>query len=281
MKIGGIIPTIRPDKKIKIIWDLVIILIISLYFYIIPMQLSFDMFYDDELEYFFQKHYVNPSLASFLVIFPEMLLIIDTLLKFITGFYENGIVIEDKISIIHHYLRTGLVFDILSYLPVLVQSIMKQVFPQIMEILKFFQLLMFFKIKRVKMAIFNYEEIIASNGKHDFLLTFCKMMYVIIFITHLNACIWHAIAYFNPGVSWLDFNGFRQDYWTERYIYSFYWAISMFATIGFGEKISPRNCIECMMGGLILIISVLLIGYCINSMKQLLDMMSVQENEYK
>ena len=281
MKLGSFIPTIRPDKKLKIAWDLVIILIIGLYFYIIPMQLSFDMFYDDELEYFFHKHHLNQTLANFLVIFPEMLLITDTLLKFITGFYENGIVIEDKISIVHHYLKNGIIFDILSYLPVLAQSIVKKIFPEFGEILKFFQLLMFFKIKRVKTAIFNYEEIIASNGKHDFLLSFCKMMYVIIFITHLNACIWHAIAFFGAENTWLDYFGFREDHWTERYIYSIYWAISMMATIGFGEKISPRNTIECIVGGIILIISVLVFGYCINSMKQLLDMMSVQENEYK
>ena len=248
------------------------------------MQLSFDMFYDDELEGFFHKHHFNEKLVKFLILFPEIMLIIDTLLKFITGFYENGVVVVDKLSIIQHYLKTGLIFDILSYLPILIQSIVREFFPGLSIILKSFQLLMFFKIKRVKTAISNYEELIASNGKHDFLLSFGKIIYVIIFITHLNACMWHAIAYFYPSEScctWLDFNDLRASSWVSRYIFSFYWAISMMATIGFGEKISPRNDLECIFGGIILIISVLLFGYCINSMKQLLDMMSIKENEYK
>ena len=248
------------------------------------MQLSFDMFYDEQLEEFFHEHMINHKLASFLVIFPEFLLIIDTFLKFITGYYENGVIVTKKLEIIHHYFKKGLLFDILSYLPILMQSVVKTFFPEWGLSLKFFQLLMFFKVKRVKTAVNNYEEIIASNGKRDFLLSFLKMMYVIVFITHLNACIWHSIAYFSPFEScctWLDFNGLRQNKWADRYIISFYWAISMMATIGFGEKIIPRNMAEYALGGLILIISVLLFSFCINSMKQLLDMMASKENEYK
>ena len=55
----------------------------------------------------------------------------------------------------------------------------------------------------------------------------------------------------------------------------------MMATIGFGEKISPRNSLECVGGVFILIVSVLLFGYCINTMKQILDMWSKEEQEYK
>ena len=248
------------------------------------MQLSFDMFYDDELEITFHKYDFNAHLAEFLIIFPEIMLIMDTLSKCITGYYENGVVVEDKVLIIHHYLKTGFIFDILSYLPIFMQSLVKAIFPQISLLLKCFQLLMFFKVKRVKIAISTYEEIIASNGKHDFFLKFIRMMYVIIFITHLNACIWHAVAYFYPSdicCTWLDYSELKSAHWVTRYIYSFYWSISLMATIGFGEKISPQNSFECLIGIGILIISVLLFGYCINSMKQLLDMMSKEENEYK
>ena len=249
------------------------------------MQICFDMFYDDELEKLFEEYELNHNLVSFIIIFPEMMLIIDTLLKFITGFYENGIVVEEKSKILHHYIKKGLIFDCLSYIPVITQGFFREKYPWIGSILKELQLLMFFKIKRVKIAILNFEEITASNGKHDYLLSFFRLMYVILFITHLNACVWHAFAYFHPDkdhiITWLDSSGLKETSWIVRYLYSFYWAISMMATIGFGEKISPSNKIECAGGILILIVSVLLFGYCINSMKQILDMMSKQENEYK
>ena len=248
------------------------------------MQLCFDMFYDDELEELFATHHMNHSLAQFIVLLPELMLIMDTIMKFFTGYYENGVVVEDKGMIFHHYIKKGLVYDILTYFPVLMQGILRKMVPWVGVIVKELQLLMFFKIKRVKVATLNYEEIIASNGKHDFVLSFVKLMYVILFITHLNACIWHAIAYFNPqadAFTWLDYSGLKESHWVIRYIYSFYWAISMMATIGFGEKISPRNSLECVGGVFILIVSVLLFGYCINTMKQILDMWSKEEQEYK
>ena len=249
------------------------------------MQLSFDMFYDDELEKIFEEIDMDYYLSSFIILIPEIILIIDSLLKFITGFYENGIIIEDRSEIVHHYLRKGLIFDCLSYIPVIIQGLFRKKYPCIGEIVKVLQLLMFFKLKRVQIAISNFEEIIASNGKHDYVLSFFKLMYVILFITHLNACVWHSFAYFHPDknkiITWLDYSGLKEAPWIVRYLYSLYWAVSMMATIGFGEKISPSNKIECAGGILILIVSVLLFGYCINSMKQILDIISKQENEYK
>jgi len=277
------IPIIRPDKKVKIIWDLIIIFMISFFFFVIPMQLCFDMFYDDEFEQLFKDYHLNSSLAFFIVFLPEIFLIFDTLLKFVTGYYENGVVVEDRGLIIHHYIKKGLVFDIVSYLPVLAQSVVKTYFPKISYILKIFQLLMFFKIKRVKIAVSNYEEIIASGGKHDYLLSACKLIYVIIFITHLNACFWHMTAFFYPGncCTWLDSSNLRNSHWGVRYINSFYWSISMMATIGTGDKTSPQNNVEIVVSTFIAVVSVFFFGYCINSMKQILDMMSKEENDYK
>ena len=278
------VPTVRPEHKYKIIWDLFIVIIIMCYFFIIPMQLSFDMFYHDELVDFFKNEEVSYKLANFLILLPEIMLIVDTSLKFITGFYQDGVVITEKWLIIEHYLRKGLIFDLLSYMPIIYEDWVKRNFPSLKIALKFVQLLMFFKVKRVNTAITNYEEMVASKGKNDFFFIFCKMFFVIIFITHLNACIWHAIAYFYPLDScctWLDYSGLKDSHWIVRYIYSFYWAISMMATIGFGERVSPRNSLECIIGVFILIISVLLFGYCINSMKQSLDLISKQDQEYK
>ena len=75
-----------PDRKAKVIWDTLVIFIICLFFCIIPLQLCFDIFYDDEIEEIFKKIELSHSLSVFIVSIPDILLIIDTLLKFITGF---------------------------------------------------------------------------------------------------------------------------------------------------------------------------------------------------
>ena len=50
----------------------------------------------------------------------------------------------------------------------------------------------------------------------------------------------------------------------------------MMGTIGFGEKISPS-----FVGIFIIITSIMAFGYCINTMKQILDLWSKEEQEYK
>lgn len=243
------------------------------------MQLAFDMFYDDEFQIIFNQ-YFNVKFTNFLIMIPEILLILDSLMKLITGFYENGVVVTDKTIIVHHYLKNELIYDIFSYIPSLMQGLLKEIFPNFNMILKFFQFLMFFKIKQMKTALSNYEEIIVSNGKRDFFLKIMKIIYVIIFIAHMNACIWHSIAYFYPSddcCTWLDFNGLKEASKVSRYIYSFYFAI----TIGFGGNITPQNEFECIFSAIILLISLQMFGYCVNSMKSIFDMVLKQENDYK
>ena len=252
------------------------------------MQLFFDVFYDDEIEEVFQYGNMNHYLSKFIVMLPEILLIFDTLLKCITGFYKDGIVVTEKSEIFSHYIHKGLLFDIFSYFPVIMQGIVRTNFPEQFAnhstIIKELQLLMFFKIKRVQVAISNYEEIIASKGNRGIMLSFFRMMYVVLFVTHLNACLWHGIAYYNPFSSmttWLDESNLKGEYWLIKYIYSFYWSITSVATIGYGEKISPQNSLEIVTCSFITIISLLLTCFCINSMKLIFDAMAKHENDYK
>ena len=275
-----------PDRKAKVFWDTLIIFIICIFFCIIPLQLCFDIFYDDEFEIIFEEHHMSYHLSVFVVSLPDILLIIDTLLKFITGFYEDGVVIVEKSKIFKHYLKKGLLFDILSYFPVIIQGIMRKNYPGYFEhhnfAIKVCQLLMFFKIKRVKTALLNFEEIITSHGGHDYILKIFRLIFVIFFIAHLNACLWHGVAYFNPNknaITWLDFFGLKDEYWFVRYLHSLSWSLSM-ATLNRNELI-PQTNFETGVSMIILMISLLLFGYSLNSMKIIHDLMKKQENENK
>ena len=255
----------------------------------IPMQLCFDVFYDDAIEEALIEHHINQHIAQFIVMIPEIFLILDTLLKFITGFYEDGVIVVDKKEIVKHYLKKGLIFDIFSYFPVITQGVLRKSYPTLFDeheiTIKYLQLMLFFKLKRVTIAINNFEEIISSKGGHDFILSAFRLLYVIFFVTHMNACIWHAVGYFNPEAesvnTWLKQSGIVNEHWLVKYLTCMYWSISTFATIGFDHKISPQNNLEMLAGVFILVVSVLIFAFSINSMKQILDMMSKEEKEYK
>lgn len=281
------IPVIKPNTKAKVLWDTLIIFTISLYFFIIPMQISFDFFYDDEFIIALHKIHISSGLAHFIVVIPELLIVIDTLLKFITGFYEDGVIVLEKSEIIKHYIKKGILLDAIAYVPVLLQTFLRQ---EIFDLfghplyIKLFQLLMFCKAKRVHTAISNFEEIISSNGQHDYVLSIFRLLYILLSITHLNACLWHAVAYFNPYKeipNWLSASNLEGEYWDIKYAYSIFWAVSLLVTIGFGEKITPQNKFECLFGVAVLMISIFLFGYCINQMRKIWDGMAQQEDEYK
>lgn len=212
---------------------------------------------------------------------PEILLIIDTSLKFFTGFYQNGIVIVDKVEIMSHYLRKGLIFDILAYFPIVAQSVIKDsMIGGIM--LKFFQLLIFCKIKRVQMIMTNFENIISLNGKHDYILNLVNLLYQIIFFTHIIACIWHGIAYYNnfDTVTWLDIGNIREMTCFPRYLHSLYWSVSVMITIT-NSHCSPQNNLELSFGVIIFLVSSIFFGFSLNSMREIFDKISKNDKEYK
>ena len=250
------------------------------------MQLSFDFYYDDEFETYCEEQHLSHSIGKVVLLIPEMILILDTLLKFITGFYVDGVMIVKKSHIMEHYLKKGLIFDLFAYCPVIIQGLVRK---QIEEadlinetMIRILQLLMFCKVKRVAMALSNFQEIIASNGKNDYLLNALRLFLAVAFITHLNACAWHAIAYFSEENSdnWLYSSGLIAAPWSTRYWASMYWSVSMMVTIGY-NSIAPTNSKEYMFGVFSLAVSVTLFGYTINSLNEIFNMISKQEKNYK
>ena len=258
---------------------LILITIVS-FFFIIPLQLSFKFNYEEEIQSFLISNNFNVSVVSFTIFIPEVLLILDTLLKFITGYYDNGIVIIDTSKIMKHYIKKGLIFDILSYCPILAQSILQNNSIG----LHILQLLLFCKLKRVQIIMHNFQQMISLNGKNDYILSLVILTFHIIFFCHINACIWHSVAFYYPSnnvKTWLDYSGIKDYDWVRKYYYSLYWSVSVMVTIGFGEKVSPQNNAELLVGVLIFLSSALFFGYNINRMREIFYDMVKNEKEYK
>ena len=272
---------IKPFQKIKVIWDVVILVIIVGFFFIIPMQLSFDFYYEIEFEELLEHYHFHHNLSSFLVFLPEFCLIIDTLLKFNTGYYENGLVITHRKHIIKHYLKNGIIFDMLSYCPIFIQSLTRNSNFSF----KVLQILVFCKSKRIQIIINNFKEMISLRGKHDYIISFIILTFEIIFFCHLNACLWHFVAYYYPStqetITWLDSSHTRGLPWPTRYFYSLYWSVSVMVTIGFGEKVSPQNNVELLVGIFIFLGSALFFGYTINVIREISNEITKNEKEYK
>ena len=148
--------------------------------------------------------------------------------------------------------------------------------------LKFLQLLIFCKIKRVQMIMTNFENIISLNGKHDYILNLVNLLYQIIFFTHIIACIWHGIAYYNnfSEVTWLEIGNIREMACVTRYLHSLYWSVSVMVTIA-NSHCLPQNNLELSIGVIIFLVSSIFFGFALNSMREIFDQISKNDKEYK
>lgn len=277
------IPIIKPYQKLKIAWDILICLVIVFFLFIIPLQISFNFEFEEESLHYLETKKIHHSTAHFIVFIPEILLIIDTFLKLITGYYENGIVITSKRKILHHYIKKSFVFDLLAYSPLIIHNI-TSIYGSQQIILNILQLLMFFKIPRVQIVLKNFEEMISLEGKNDYFLNIFILAFKLIFFTHLIACIWHSWAYYDDSpdnITWLDVSNVRGLNWMARYSYSLYWAVTVLVAIGGLEKIGPQNPSELFLGVLIMVASACVYAYSLNLMRVFFDQMNKKDHTHR
>lgn len=245
------------------------------------MQIGFDFFLDDEIKKLCSYAKIE-NLAKMFVLLPEIILATDSLLKFITGIYINGVIVNNKHVITEHYLKTGLIYDIMAYFPIFIQGFWRGFFPQVHEIYaKVLQLLMFCKLKRVSIAFSNFQEIVSSKGKHDYLLSSVSLFLSVFFIAHLNACAWHSLGFYYPNDSWLKSSGFYENPWIERYWISMYFSVGIMVNSTNTTRFSPQNMWEYVYLIFALLFSAGLFGYIIFSIKEILEIKWKKAKEYK
>ncbi len=84
---------------------------------------------------------------------------------------------------------------------------------------------------------------------------------IIIFFTHIVACIWHAVAFYNEeNVTWLDVNNLKKTGGVTRYLNSIYWAVSVMVTIS-NEHLKTMNNGELAVGVIAFLASSIFFGF--------------------
>lgn len=205
----------------------------------------------------------------------------DALLKFVTGYYENGAIVTRKKQIIKHNLKNNFIIDIVSYVPIFVQAYYKDN----SVLLRVFELLIFLKLARIQSILSNFKAMMSQTGKNDYMINLVMLVFKTFFFCHVTACIWHLIAYYFPvtedTITWLEYSHTRALPWSTRYFYSLFWSSAVMVTCGFGEKVSPQNNLELIVGVWILLSSALYLGYTINAMGEIFQQMQKHEKAMK
>ena len=161
------------------------------------------------------------------------------------GFYENGNVVLNKPKILRHYLKSYFFLDILAsvhsgkYIYEYIFTLSSQT---IVSSAPWLHIFFFFKLIELVHVISNLEESVYMTETEEAIVELLKLIMKIIYYTHVEACVWHATAYFyKHGDTWLTHANLDDAPWFDRYLASLYWSVSSMITASYGEKVSPQN----------------------------------------
>lgn len=87
---------------------------------------------------------------------------------------------------------------------------------------------------------------------------------IIVFFAHICACVWHGVAFYNSGFTWLDAYNLRDKNDSLKYNTAFYWATMTMTTVGYGD-ITAKNNLELLVNNFIMFIASIVFAYSVNS----------------
>lgn len=221
---------IRPSASVRMAWDLISLILVLFDMVMIPMQLL-----DPPDNAFFEA--MSWGTRGFWSA--------DILVSFMSGYTKDDGNIEMRpLKIVRHYMRTWLIIDLL-----VVGADWMEVFwssggglslarvgkaSRTLRILRMLRLVRFVRL----MQIVNILQEHIRSEKVVLLADILKIVSVLLFLSHILACVWYGVGNSQP-VSWVIENNMRQKSVSYRYLTALHWSLSQFT--GGMDEVTPES----------------------------------------
>ena len=141
---------------------------------------------------------------------------------------------------------------------------------KVLRALRLVRLLRLLRLLKVQQHIDALEDELQISLQS---LQLVKVVFGLLYITHILGCFWFWTASMSPESSWLtsydDGSGLEADVWTQ-YLYSVYFTFTTLTTVGYGD-VTPTNNDERIYALLCQLIGAFVFGYILSTVAELVS----------
>ncbi|MFO1524567.1 MAG: ion transporter [Turneriella sp.] len=210
----------------------------------------------------------GPIFVFYSGVFLTAIFLIDMFLSFRTAYYERGELIEDLAQIRRHYLRRWFVIDFISLFPfdLISGPIVVNVAGKTIDIAPILRLVRLVRLLHLRELVNRWRH---ADFLNPSMMRLGILVLWMLMMAHWAACGWIVLGNIKP-----EYNA------AENYLRAFYWVITTFATIGYGD-ITPLNIPQIAYTVVIEIIGVGMFGYMIGNIASLLANLDIARSKYQ
>ncbi|EAR90909.3 cyclic nucleotide-binding domain protein (macronuclear) [Tetrahymena thermophila SB210] len=262
------IPIINPASFSKRLWDTLMAIVLLYSFFYIPIIVSFGL--DENM--IFQSYSIE------IILFFNIL---DAIIHISTGFYEHGILCNNKKQIIKKYFNFQFSVDLLSILPLILYKIISLNLQLESKYYHFITLFIFIRWKsQIKIYKNLQQNYILQPKVRDF-LSLLDLFLKVLFIAHICACFWiftGRTSQFIYQNSWIAKTQLLNEPWYIQYLDSFYFCTVTMSTVGYGDivPVTPLEIIVCI---LMMLFASGVFGFSITTINKILESFFKNENK--
>lgn len=245
---------IAPDSRLRTLWDLLLFIVTMTLAILGPLQIVYEI--KGKLFVFYSGIFLTAIFVS------------DMFFNFRTAYFFRGEMVSDKAEIRRHYLKTWFAADFISVFPFELISgpIQVQYGGHSVDLTPLLRLIRLVRLLHLRDLVNRWRHADFFNPS---MMRLGILVLWMLMMAHWAACGWIVLGNIKPEYSA-----------PENYLRAFYWVITTFATIGYGD-ITPTNIPQIAYTILVEIIGVGMFGYMIGNIASLLANLDIARSKYQ